>query len=453
MTVNDEERDTAEFLGRILPHSQELEQAVLGAMLQDAQNALPVAMEILTHESFYYPARQIIFGVLVRLHLRGVPPDSLSVTEDLRSRELLDWVGGESYLIALVAAVPDASAIEGHAQMLREKELLRKLISDCHHLLKEAYAGGQGAQQLIDEAEKRLGALSRNVGRFSSAGAAVDAFLELFEAETYDDGSFQLKAQPGAPSQFTDLQRVSGGFKRGEFIIIAARPSMGKTAFALSLVLHQLTKGLRVAFFSLEMSKELIAARLLSMRSRVPLEDVIAGNFTREDSLCIRRAMDDLAGYELTVDDSSGLTIRDLRSRIRQLARKGIDIVYLDYLQMMAGLGRERYEEMTGISLGLKDLCRELSIPVVALSQLNRQVEMRANKRPHLADLRESGALEQDADMVLLLYRPEYYDDAGPTELRIAKNRNGAIGIVYLTFMPEVVEFASYHPDVDLEDF
>ena len=471
----DVERESVEFLGRVLPHSQELEQAVLGAILQDAQDALPVAMEILTHESFYYPAHQIIFDVLVRLHLRGVPPDPLAAVEDLRSRELLDRVGGESYLYALTAAVPDASAVETHAQVLHEKELLRKLISESNSLLKEAYEQEKSVQEILDDAERRILQIDAGMwsSRFADLDTALREFMSAYEEEEITDADGRvvstLKKLRGLDSGYPQLDRLLGGFKRGDLIIVAARPGVGKTALILNFAHRIATKGKAVGIFSMEMGKEQVAMRLLAMTSGISSSRIDRGNFNREEMATIRRCYEEMATLPIYVDDSSVLNIRALKNRARRLwAQHRIDIIMVDYLQLMEGMhsGEEgRVQEVTEISRGLKQIARELKIPVIACSQLSRQVEHRSDRKPLLSDLRESGAIEQDADVVIMMYSEEYYKlqrgehatsevMGSVVDLNIAKHRNGPTGQVRLTYLHPYLRFEPYaSEDIPISDY
>ena len=471
----DVERESVEFLGRVLPHSQELEQAVLGAILQDAQDALPVAMEILTHESFYYPAHQIIFDTLTRLHLRGVPPDPLAVVEELRSRELLERVGGDSYPYAIVTAVPDASAVETHAQVLREKELLRRLISESNVLLKEAYSQEKSVQEILDDAERRILQIDAGLmsGRFSDLDTALREFMSAYEEEQRvgPDGQMisTLKKLRGLDSGYPQLDRLLGGFKRGDLIIVAARPGVGKTALVLNFAHRIATRGKAVGIFSMEMGKEQAAMRLLAMTSGISSSRIDRGEFNREEMSTIRRCYEEMASLPIYIDDSSMLNIRALKNRARRLwAQHQVEIIMVDYLQLMEGMrpGEEgRVQEVTEISRGLKQIARELKIPLIACSQLSRQVEHRSDRKPLLSDLRESGSIEQDADVVIMMYREDYYElqrgehatsevMGSVVDLNIAKHRNGPTGQVKLTYLHPYLRFEPYaSEDIPIGDY
>ncbi len=469
---------TPEFLRRIPPHSKELEQAVLGAIMQEPLDGLSVAQELITNESFYYESHQIVFDTCLRLHRKGVPCDAMSVIEELRARELLSRAGGESYIYALVSAVPDASAIESHTRLLHEKYLLRKLIQECNEIVKEAYDQEIDVTELLDKAEREILQLDQSLlgGRVFDLDTAIREFINSYEIEEVldEDGEIRttLKKARGMETGYPLLDKKLGGLKKGDLIIVAARPGVGKTALILNFAYNMALKGKRIGIFSMEMSKEQLALRFLSMATSIPSDRLDQGNFTREEIQRLTRRYEEMANLPIFIDDSSVLNIRALRNRARRMfAQYHLDIVFVDYLQLMEGLKPGeggRVQEVTEISRGLKQIARELEVPVVACSQLSRQVEHRSVHRPILSDLRESGSLEQDADVVILMYREDYYDkqrgevlippESAPVgirvELNVAKHRNGPTGFIYLTYLHPFLRFESYTgEDVPLPEY
>jgi len=461
----DVQPDNIEFVRRIAPHSQELEEAALSAVLQDPQEAMPVALEFLTRDSFYYEPHAVIWEACVVLHRKGVPPDPLSVISELKSREQLDLAGGESFIYQLLAAVPNASAIETHSVLLHEKFLLRSLISECNDIIKRAYEQGQDVQELLDAAERKILQIDQGLasGRFADLDAAIRTFLDSFETEeiTEQDGTVRttLKKSRGIPTGYADLDKVLGGLKKGDLIIVAARPGVGKTALVLNIAHNMALEGKRIGLFSLEMGKEQLAMRLLAMSTQIPSDRIDQGDFTEDQLTRLSDAYQELANLPIFIDDTSTLNIRSLRNRCRRLfSQQKVDIIMLDYLQLMEGMrpggDMGRVQEVSEISRGLKQIARELNIPIIACSQLSRQVEHRQSRRPMLSDLRESGSIEQDADVVMLMYREDYYEkQKGETfgtslgskvEVNIAKHRNGPTAFVMLTYLNPFLRFEPY---------
>jgi len=461
----DVQPDNIEFVRRIAPHSRELEEAALSAILQDPQEAMPVALEFLTRDSFYYEPHAVIWDACVVLHRKGVPPDPLSVISELKSREQLDLAGGESFIYQLLAAVPNASAIETHSVLLHEKFLLRSLISECNDIIKRAYEQGQDVQELLDAAERKILQIDQGLasGRFADLDAAIRTFLDSFETEeiTEQDGTVRttLKKSRGIPTGYADLDKVLGGLKKGDLIIVAARPGVGKTALVLNIAHNMALEGKRIGLFSLEMGKEQLAMRLLAMSTQIPSDRIDQGDFTEDQLARLSDAYQELANLPIFIDDTSTLNIRSLRNRCRRLfSQQKVDIIMLDYLQLMEGMrpggDMGRVQEVSEISRGLKQIARELNIPIIACSQLSRQVEHRQSRRPMLSDLRESGSIEQDADVVMLMYREDYYEkQKGETfgtslgskvEINIAKHRNGPTAFVMLTYLNPFLRFEPY---------
>jgi len=461
----DVQPDNIEFVRRIAPHSRELEEAALSAILQDPQEAMPVALEFLTRDSFYYEPHAVIWDACVVLHRKGVPPDPLSVISELKSREQLDLAGGESFIYQLLAAVPNASAIETHSVLLHEKFLLRSLISECNDIIKRAYEQGQDVQELLDAAERKILQIDQGLasGRFADLDAAIRTFLDSFETEeiTEQDGTVRttLKKSRGIPTGYADLDKVLGGLKKGDLIIVAARPGVGKTALVLNIAHNMALEGKHIGLFSLEMGKEQLAMRLLAMSTQIPSDRIDQGDFTEDQLARLSDAYQELANLPIFIDDTSTLNIRSLRNRCRRLfSQQKVDIIMLDYLQLMEGMrpggDMGRVQEVSEISRGLKQIARELNIPIIACSQLSRQVEHRQSRRPMLSDLRESGSIEQDADVVMLMYREDYYEkQKGETfgtslgskvEINIAKHRNGPTAFVMLTYLNPFLRFEPY---------
>jgi len=390
----------------------------------------------------------------------------------------LESAGGESYIYALAAAVPDASAVENHVKLLHEKYLLRKLIQECNDIIRDAYQGGIEVQELLDRAERNILQLDQNLpsGRIYDLDAAIRSFIDTYEIEEIVDefGRIHttLKKPRGLETGYVNLDRKLGGLKPGDLIIVAARPGVGKTALILNFAHSMAAKGHRVGLFSLEMSKEQVALRLLAMTTGIPSDRLDQGNFTREEIQILTRRYGELSRLPIYIDDTSVLNIRALKNRARRLwAQHRVEIIFVDYLQLMEGLtpGEEggRVQEVTEISRGLKQIARELQIPVVACSQLSRKVEQRSMHRPILSDLRESGSLEQDADVVILMYREDYYDKqrgevitsetaemGSRVEINVAKHRNGPTGFVYLTYLHPFLRFEVYGgEDVPLPEY
>ncbi len=457
--------ESIEFFRRVPPHSRELEEAVLSAILQDPQDAVTAALELLNRDSFYYEAHQLIWDAAITLHNRGVPPDHVSVISRLRETEKLDAAGGESYIYQVLAAVPDASAIQNHTVQLHEKALLRNLISECSEILSRAYEQGRDVQELLDFAEKQMLALDLRMasGNISGMDDAIRAFMNTFEMleEAAPDGTMRpvYRKQRGVATPYEDLNKFLGGFKAGDLVIVAARPGVGKTALLLNFAYYMALEGKSVGIFSLEMGKEQLAMRLLSMAAKIPTERVDQGNFSDNDLSGLHAAYTELASLPIYFDDSSTLNIRALRNRARRIKQQHkLDVLMLDYLQLMEGMkpggDAGRVQEVSEISRGMKQIARELKVPFIVCSQLSRQVEHRTSHRPMLSDLRESGSIEQDADVVMLMYREDYYDrqkgdvmgnaNASKVEINIAKHRNGPTGFAYLTYLHPFTRFENY---------
>lgn len=427
------------------PHNVELEQAVLGAMLLDA-TALAVAIERGEAQDFYRLAHQRIFEAMIHLADCHEAVDTLTVTEELRRRGQLDSVGGVAALAELVAAVPSAANIRSHLSELRQFRQRRDAIRLGTTLVLRAREG-EPIGGAIEEAEQDLFRLGHagGVQRFEPVGHLLKDGLELIE-RLWKGGA----GLTGLPSGFADLDRLTAGWQPGDLILIGARPSMGKTSFALACAATAAQQGWPVGIVSLEMSKAQLVLRLLSAEAGIDSHALRTGRLQKDEWWLLAEAAGRMEQWPLWIDDDGSLTLPQLRSKARRLkTEKGLALLIVDYLQLMRGPDglESRQQEIAEISRGLKLLAKDLGIPVLALSQLSRAVELRTDKRPVLADLRESGSLEQDADVVLFLYRDEVYDPEsehkGKAELLLRKQRNGAIGEVWLAFLARLATFKS----------
>ena len=449
---------------RVPPQNIEAEQSVIGAMLID-KNAVSVVTEKLMPEDFYRQAHQVIYSAMLTLHSKNEPIDMITLIDELKKMNKLDDVGGVSYVTLLANIVPTAANAKFHAQIVEEKSVLRQLVEGGTAIAAMGYDGSEDVRDIMDQAEKTILQISNRKGGTDFA-AISDVLTETINHIQIVLDSKQ--AITGVATGFVDLDNLTAGLHPSDFIILAARPSMGKTALALNITQNVAIRGSRegepkkrVAFFSLEMSREQLVQRMLCSEADVNAQRLRAGGYDREkdndnadiwNNLWI--AADRLAGAQIFIDDTPGLSIMEMRSKARRLqAEGGLDLIVIDYLQLMQGsVGRNnsdnRQQEVSEISRGLKALARELNVPVLALSQLSRSVEARQVKKPMLSDLRESGSLEQDADIVMFLYRDDYYKGADEepthiTELIVAKHRNGPVGRVNLFFRNECTKFIS----------
>ncbi|MDD2496687.1 MAG: replicative DNA helicase [Desulfitobacteriaceae bacterium] len=430
-------------LNRVPPQNIDAEQAVLGAMMLDRETIFQV-VGVLRPIDFYKEAHRLIFEKLLALSDKGEPVDLVTLVEELRKDGGLEKVGGISYLTSLANAVPTAVNAGYYAKIVAEKALLRSLINVSTRVAERGYEEGVDGQELIDEAEKLIFSLAERKTRegFSSI---KDVVVETFEQIG------QIKANEGVIGipTFKNLDYYLAGFQDSDLVIVAARPAMGKTSFCLNIAQNSAVKhGKTVAVFSLEMSKEQLAQRMLCAEARVDQSKVRTGYVSEEEWRRLSASLGSLAEAPIYLDDTPGITALEVRAKTRRLkAEKGLDLVVIDYLQLMQGNRRSenRQQEIAEISRSLKALARELEVPVVALSQLSRAVEQSSDKRPNLSHLRESGALEQDADVVLFIHRPEYYDPEsekrGIAEIIVAKHRNGPVGTADLAFLKEYTKF------------
>ncbi|MXX40955.1 MAG: replicative DNA helicase [Gemmatimonadetes bacterium] len=441
-------------LGRMPPQAVEVEQAVLGAMMLE-QRAIVRAVEILDESCFYHAPHSRIFAAMIELFERGTAVDQLTLTEELKRRGQLDDVGGVVYLAKLGSEVATTANIDYHARIVLEKALGRKLIETSSEIIERAYAADEDVQTLIDNAEQKLFTLSENqIGEgFEPLEKVMGETFEHLERVHAGAGTVL-----GVDTGFADLNDQMSGFQQGDLIILAARPSVGKTAFALTLAHNAAVEaGVGMAIFSLEMSKMQLAQRLLSVETKVDLHKLRTGRLSDEDWMNLTHNIERLARAPIYIDDTPGISVLEARAKARRLQREhGVGMVIIDYLQLMSGHVRaqSREQEISHISRGLKAMAKELDVPVLALSQLSRAVESRPDKRPQLSDLRESGSLEQDADVVMFIYRPEMYDLKSPdgesqegfAQIIIGKQRNGPVGSVNLMWNKESATFEALAP-------
>ncbi len=430
---------------KIPPQNIEAEQSVLGGILIE-NSALNRVLEILTYEDFYRDAHQRIYQALVDLSEKNEPADLITVTNQLKTSNLLDDVGGPSYLASLVDMVPTAANIEYYARIVKEKATLRKLIDAATQIITQSYSDSGDVDGFLDDAEQTIFRISEHRVR-PSFYHIKDVVKESFK--TVEKLFDKKELITGVPSGFKDLDRMTTGFQRSDLIIVAGRPSMGKTSYCLDIARYAAIEGgTPVAVFSLEMSKEQLALRMLCSEAMVEAQKLRSGFLSESDWPKLTLAAGNLADAPIFIDDTAAISVLEVRAKSRRLkAEHNLGLVIIDYLQLMKGRGRteRREQEISEISRSLKALAKELSIPVIAISQLSRRTEERPRQRPQLADLRESGAIEQDADVILFVYREELYRDdpsiEGVAEIIIGKQRNGPIGTTKLTFLKEFTTF------------
>ena len=434
-----------EDMTRIPPHSVESEQSILGSILLD-KDAIITVTETIKPDDFYKEAHKIIYECMITLSNKGEPIDLITLTEELRKQGHLNDIGGISYITSLSTIVPTTSNVKYYADIVKEKSVLRKLIKASNEIINLGYSGATKIEDVLEQAEKSIFDISQE--KTSDDFKSIN--LVLMDAYDMIEKLYTNKSDvTGITNGFKDLNKKINGLQRTDLILIAARPAMGKTAFSLNLVQNAALKGdASVAVFSLEMSKEQLVQRMLSSQSSVELKKIKTGTLNDNDWPRIIDAMAVLSDAKIHIDDTPGIKISELRSKCRKLKiEKGLDLVLIDYLQLMEGEGNNesRQQEISKISRSLKILAKELNCPVVALSQLSRAPEQRADHRPMLSDLRESGAIEQDADIVMFLYRDEYYhadsESKNIGEVIIAKNRHGETGSVELVWLGEVQRF------------
>lgn len=443
--------------GKVPPQAIDLEEAVLGAIMLE-KDALAAIIDVIRPDAFYKEAHKIIFQAITKLFAKGEPIDILTVTNELKFEGTLEAAGGPFYIAQLTNRVASAANTEFHARIILQKFIQRELIRISSEVIKDAYEDTTDVFQLLDKAENQLFSVGENNMRrnYLDMQSLVRDAVKQIEAAKAKPGQFS-----GVASGFTELDRVTSGWQPSDLIIVAARPGMGKTAFVLTIARNVVVDFKKpVAMFSLEMSSVQLVTRLISAEAQLPGDKLRKGNLENYEWEQLNSKINTLIDAPLYIDDTPSLSIFELRAKCRRLkVQHDIQLVIIDYIQLMsAGIDRNngnREQEISAISRSLKSLAKELNIPVIALSQLNRSVEQRPNKKPLLSDLRESGAIEQDADMVIFIYRPEYYNQgtdesganlAGHAEISIAKHRNGALKDVPLRFISRFAKFTDPEP-------
>lgn len=433
---------------RILPHSVEAEQSVIGSMIMDRE-AIVAASELITGEDFYNRQYGILYETMVELNDAGNPVDLVTLQNKLKEKDVPPEVSSLEFVRDLITAVPTSANIKYYANIVAEKATLRRLIRMNEEIANTCYAGRESLEYILEDTEKRVFQLlqRRNTDDFVPVRQIVMNAMDRIEMAAKNKGNVT-----GIPTGFIDLDYRTAGFQPSDLILVAARPSMGKTAFELNLAQYMaFRKDMTVALFSLEMSKEQLVNRMFSQESGVDAQKLRTGQLNDQEWERLIESAGTIGKSHLIIDDTPGISISELRSKCRKYKLEhNMAIVMIDYLQLMTGGGsrtESRQQEISDISRSLKALARELNVPVVALSQLSRAVEQRPDHRPMLSDLRESGAIEQDADVVMFLYRDDYYNhdspEAGISEVIIAKQRNGPIGTVKLAWLPEYTRFAN----------
>lgn len=437
------------ILKRVLPHSIEAEQSVVGSMILDRE-AIVVASEIITGDDFYNKQYGVLFETMVSLNDAGSAVDLVTLQDKLKEKDVPPEVASPEFIRDLITAVPTSANIKYYANIVAEKATLRRLIRLNEEIANTCYAGKDSLETILETTEKRVFDLvqRRNTGDFAPIRQVVMNAMEKIEKASKNKGNVT-----GIPTGFIDLDYKTAGLQPSDLILIAARPSMGKTAFVLNIAQQVAFKqNLTVAMFSLEMSKEQFVNRLFSLESKVDSQHIRTGNLSDAEWESLIESAGVIGKSNLIIDDTPGITIPELRSKCRKFKLEyDLKLIIIDYLQLMSGSGGRsndsRQQEISDISRSLKALARELNVPVIALSQLSRAVEQRPEHRPMLSDLRESGAIEQDADVVMFLYRDDYYnpdtEKKGIAEVIIAKQRNGPIGTVELVWLPDYTKFAN----------
>ena len=432
---------------RTMPHSMEAEQSVIGAMIMD-RDAITVASEILTSEDFYQKQYGILFDAMTELYTEGKPVDLITLQNRLREKDVPPEVSSLEFVRDILSAVSTSANVKYYAEIVSEKALLRRLIRVNEEIAEACYAGKDKVEDILEDTEKKIFQVlqRRTNDEFVPIKEVVLNALDKIEAASRMKGSVT-----GLATGFIDLDYKTSGMQPSDLVLIAARPSMGKTAFVLNIAEYMAFRNDKhVAIFSLEMSKEQLINRMFSLESRVDAQVLRTGNLSDNDWASLIEAAGIIGRSNLMIDDTPGISISELRSKCRKLKLEhGLDIIMIDYLQLMQGSRRaeSRQQEISEISRSLKEIARELQVPVIALSQLSRAVEQRPDHRPMLSDLRESGAIEQDADVVMFLYRDDYYnhdtEKKDVAEVIIAKQRNGPIGTVELAWLPRFTKFAN----------
>lgn len=436
---------------RVPPHNIEAEQSVLGAIIMDV-DAVGVASEIITGADFYRPDHKLIYDSIIELYNKSEPIDLVTIQNKLIEKGVLEQVGGIEYLTQLATFVPTSAHIKQYAKIVESKSVLRKLIKASNEISAKSYEGQEAVDEIVNYAEKQIFDImqDKHTDDFASVGDILVTAIEKIESAYMNKGKIT-----GVATGFIDLDYRTAGLQPSDLILVAARPSMGKTAFALNLAQSAAIKqGKKVAIFSLEMSKDQLVNRMLCAEAMVDAQKVRTGSLENDDWKKIASAIGPLSDANIYIDDTPGISVMEMRAKCRRLKlEQGLDFIMIDYLQLMSGAGKNesRQQEISEISRSLKALAREMEAPVVALSQLSRACESRADHRPMLSDLRESGAIEQDADVVMFLYRDEYYhpdtEKKNIGEVIIAKQRNGPTGTVELMWLGQYTRFVNLQRD------
>lgn len=429
----------------IMPHNIEAEKSVVGSMIMD-QSVIESAMEILTEEDFYGKLYGILFKSIIELHQKGIPVDFVTLQNSLSDKNIPIEVGGIEVMREIMSSLPTSANSKYYVNIVREKSTLRKLIRTCKDIAENCYQGKESIEDILEDAEKSIFHITqkRSVGEFVPIDQIVLTVMKNIEEVAKNKGDIT-----GIATGFTELDRITSGMQPSDLVLIAARPSMGKTAFVLNIARYAILKKKQcVAIFSLEMSKEQLVQRLLALDSGVDSKKIKNGNLVEDDWEHLVESGGPLANSKLILDDTPSITVAELRSKCRKFKSEyNLSMIIIDYLQLMSGKGESRQQEISEISRALKGVARELNVPVIALSQLSRAVEQRTSRKPMLSDLRDSGAIEQDADVVMFIYREEYYEQntekKGIAEIIIAKQRNGELGNVELIWLPKTTRFAN----------
>jgi replicative DNA helicase len=435
------------FIKRILPHSSEAEQSVIGSMIMDRE-AIVAASEIITGEDFYENQYSILFENMVELFNEGKPVDLVTLQDRLKEKDVPPQLCSLEFIRDLVTSVPTSANVRYYAQIVKDKAVLRRLIKVAEETANECYLDKEKLDIILEKTEKQVFNIVQNRGtkEFTDIKEVVLRSIDSIEAAAKNQGSVT-----GVATGFYDLDYKTAGLQPSDLILIAARPSMGKTAFVLNIAEYVAIKNnVTTVVFSLEMSQDQLVKRMLAMNSRVDSQSIRTGSLTGDDWANLMESARIIGNSNLIIDDTSAISVSELRSKCRKLKlEKNLGLIIIDYLQLMTGSKKaeSRQQEISEISRSLKSLAREVNVPVVALSQLSRAVEQRPDKRPMLSDLRESGAIEQDADVVMFIYRDEYYnkdtEEPGVTEIIIGKQRNGPTGTVKLAFLNEFTKFVN----------
>ncbi len=448
-------------LERIPPYNIEAEESLLGSMLI-SRDAIVSVIEIVASEDFYRKSNQEVFNTIIELYIKGEPADPITVADQLNKKGLLDEVGGKTFIHSLISNIPLAANAQYYAQIVRSHSILRKLIYAATEIATMGYEIPEDLYSTVDRSQQLIFSIYQDLNRTGTRdkiSTMKDIVSEVYEqVEVLHEASSSIS---GIPSGYIDFDRLTSGFQNSDLIIVASRPGMGKTSFVMGVARHiAMREKLPIAIFSLEMSKQQLALRLMSAESKIDLQRVRDGKIKDEEWTQLARAVEKLADCQIFIDDTAFLTVMDLRSRARMMvSTNNVKLIIVDYLQLMQSTTNYRGNkvlEITEISQNLKGIAKELNIPVVAVSQLSREVEKRENKRPILADLRESGSIEQDADVVAFIYRDEYYEkeegNIGKAEIMIAKHRNGPTGKLNLQFNKKFALFSNLSESYQTED-